>query len=222
MAPILPFRAKRADDQTRAADDGQRAAGFRELVDDRAVAARDRHDHGDRAENGDERNRDVADERQRLDAEVRRSGHARAGDDDERPFRRGAAAEQLVCDRNGEHGDADTEPADLREGDHRRGKIRALAAEGLAREQVKAHAGLRADVAEQAGVQAEDEAADDERDEEAAEIQTVGQLLTDPHARREKGEAEHDHEHGHDAAARVLRHRRLRKVDIYRRLFFFH
>ncbi len=35
---------------------------------------------------------------------------------------------------------------------------------------------------------------------EAAEIQTVGQLLTDPHARREKGEAEHDHEHGHDAA----------------------
>ena len=98
----------------------------------------------------------------------------------------------------------------------------ALAAEGLAREQVKAHAGLRADVAEQAGVQAEDEAADDERDEEAAEIQTVGQLLTDPHARREKGEAEHDHEHGHDAAARVLRHRRLRKVDIYRRLFFFH
>ena len=211
-----------ADDQTRAADDGQRAAGFRELVDDRAVAARDRHDHGDRAENGDERNRDVADERQRLDAEVRRSGHARAGSDDEHPFRRGAAAEQLVCDRNGEHGDADAEPADLCEGDHRRGKIRALAAEGLAREQVKAHAGLRADVAEQAGVQAEDEAADDERDEEAAEIQTVGQLLTDPHARREKGEAEHDHEHGHDAAARVLRHRRLRKVDIYRRLFFFH
>ena len=54
------------------------------------------------------------------------------------------------------------------------------------------------------------------------EIQTVGQLLTDPHARREKGfEAEHDHEHSHDAAARVLRHRRLRKVDIYRRLFVF-
>lgn len=31
-----------------------------------------------------------------------------------------------------------------------RGQIRALAAEGLAREQIKAHAGLRADVAEQA------------------------------------------------------------------------
>ena len=57
---------------------------------------------------------------------------------------------------------------------------------------------------------------------EAAEIQSVCQLLADPHAGREEGETQHDHEHSYDAAARIMRHSRFRKVDIDRCVVIFH
>ena len=54
----------------------------------------------------------------------------------------------------------------------------------------------------------EDHAADDHRHDEALKIQAVRQLLAHPHARGEKGEAQHDHKHGHDAASGAFRHDR--------------
>ena len=51
---------------------------------------------------------------------------------------------------------------------------------------------------------------------------TVRQLLAHPHARGEKGEAQHDHKHGHDAASGAFRHDRLCVVNIHYRLFILH
>ena len=213
---------ERANDQSRAADHRQRATGLGKLIDDRAVAAHDGEDHRDRTQYRHHRDGDIADDRERLDTEVGRGRHADTGNDHQRPLRRLAAAQQLIRDRDGKHGDAHAEPADLRERDHSRGQIRTLDAKRLAGQKVEAHARLRAHVAQKTCVQAQDHTADDHRHDEALKIQAVRQLLSHPHARGEKGEAQHDHKHGHDTASGAFRHDRLCVVNIHYRLFILH
>ena len=87
----------------------------------------------------------------------------------------------LLGYRDGEHRQADSEPADLREADHRAGKIAAFLAETTAGEHVKRQTALRADPTQGAGVGSEDETTKKESPDEAGEIQASGQVLASPH-----------------------------------------
>ena len=192
---------ERTDDQCNAAEERE-ATGA--LCEDRrhAAAVDGRLDHGVAAEDRDQRNRDPRNDLKTLHAEVCGAGDADADDDDHQPEQTVAGVrEEDLLHRVGEHGQANAAPADLGQRDHQRGQIGALRAECTVAEKVKVQTRLCADIAEHAAVCRKDCAADEDRQQESGEIQTVRQLNAGPHARGEESKAQHDDEHGPETFA---------------------
>ena len=146
-------RYEGTDHQARAAYDTQSTAGYGELIHNGSLALSDCHHHGDGSEHRYRRNRDVANDGQGLDSEVSRRGHTAARNQNQRPHAKLAVAQELICHRNGEHGHAHAEPADLGKADHGGGQIGALLTEGLSGQQVHAEAGLGSHIAQKSCIQ---------------------------------------------------------------------
>ena len=110
-------------------------------------------------------------------------------------------AEKFLCYRNREHGKAYAEPSDLGETDHCTGKPASLLSEAPLRKHVEGESALGPYESERTGVSSKDKTTKDKGPYEAPEIQACGELLPDPHAGTEEGEAKHHHEHTEGALA---------------------
>ena len=76
---------ERSHNQTGTANDGERTAGYGELIHDRSVALTDRHDHSHCTEYCYQRHCNIADHRQRIYTKVSGSCHTHTGSDNKRP-----------------------------------------------------------------------------------------------------------------------------------------
>ncbi len=123
-------------------------------------------------------------------------------------------SENLLGHRYGEHGKTHSEPSDLREGDHRAGKITSLDSETSLGKVVQRKAAFGSDVAQGSGVSTEDGASQKERPDELRPCEAVSELLTHPHAGREESESQHDHEHAEVALAPGFVDRPVRVVHV--------
>lgn len=141
--------------------------------------------HGIDAENGNEGNGDIAHNFKALYAEVGRGCHANAGNDNQQ---HGAYIQNLGR-RNGEHGNPNTEPANLSQTNKRRSQVGAVFSERALGKQIKGHAGAAANVAEHASIGAENNAADDNGPNEPAQVEAIAKFRADGHAGREEGKA---------------------------------
>jgi hypothetical protein len=96
----------------------------------------------------------------------------------------------------GKHGNAHAEPADLGQTDEEGGQVGAHLSKGSLGQQIQGHACGASDVAEPSGIAAEDQAADEDGQDKAGEIQTIAQAGAYRHTGGEEGEAKHNKKHG--------------------------
>lgn len=188
-----------ADDQADGGHDGH-AVGVSEHGGD-AAALVDGGEHRVGAEQGDEGHGHEADDLDGFDTEVGGGGHQCAGDQDDRP----GADSQELAGGDCEHRDAHAEPAHLGEGDEAGGQVAADLSEAALCHEVDAQAGLGTDVAEEAGVDREDRAADDDCPQVAVVVEAVTDLRADAHRGGEESEAQHNKTDGPKGTSALLR-----------------